>query len=43
MGPNRRIKWNRRLSSNFIGGGRDIENKIPSKSKFKLAGGKEGV
>jgi hypothetical protein len=43
MDPNRRIKWSRRLSSNFIGGGRDIENKVPSKLKFKLVGKIEGV
>ena len=40
--PRRRIKLNKRLSPNFIGS-EDIENKIPSKLKFKLVRKREGV
>jgi hypothetical protein len=41
--PRRRIKLSRRLSPNFIVGSKHIENKIPSKLKFKLVGKREGV
>jgi len=41
--PRRRIKLSRKLSPNFIGGSKDIENKKPSKLKFMLVGEKEGI